>query len=25
MFVVINVLILSEITSRMRNWHNAKL
>jgi len=23
--VFINVLILSEITSRMRNWHNAKL
>jgi len=23
--VFINVLILSEITSRIRNWHNAKL
>jgi len=23
--VFINVLILSEITSRVRNWHNAKL
>jgi len=25
MVVFINVLILSEITSRIRNWHNAKL
>jgi len=23
--VFINVLILAEITSRIRNWHNAKL
>jgi len=23
--IYINVLLLSEITSRIRNWHNAKL